>query len=29
MAVAGPLQNALWTGLGGDIDAGLWGLRRG
>lgn len=26
MATAGPLQNALWTGLGGDIDSGLWGL---
>jgi len=24
--VASPLQNSLWTGLGGDIDAGLWGL---
>ena len=21
-----PLQNSLWTGLGGDVDAGLWGL---
>lgn len=24
--IASPLQNALWTGLGGDIDQGLWGL---
>jgi len=24
--VASPLQNSLWTGLGGDADAGLWGL---
>jgi len=24
--LASPLQNSLWTGLGGDIDKGLWGL---
>ena len=24
--VASPLQNSLWTGLGGDVDKGLWGL---
>lgn len=26
LRVSSPLQNSLWTGLGGDIDAGLWGL---
>uniref|UniRef100_A0A7S4JGV2 RNA helicase n=2 Tax=Guillardia theta TaxID=55529 RepID=A0A7S4JGV2_GUITH len=24
--IASPLQNALWTGLGSDVEAGLWGL---